>query len=253
MIRFAVLSMPRTGSTMVVEKLGSHPDVTCYLALFSKREFFATDHPPTRALRDALSGWDVWEDRHEKYAAFMADVVAGTPPCKAMGIKQHINGPKAATQGLLADPDVRLISLVRRNHLATYSSAQIALQKGWNNRRTIAAREQPKVAFDAGQFEKHICAREHHDRLWSGLIAERGGKEIDYARARTADGAAELWEFIGVDPALGGDTTLVKNNSEDFLQRFENPGDVQDWLEAHDRTDWLEPEIQPPDLGGRVQ
>lgn len=243
MIRFAILSMPRTGSTMLVEKLGSHPDVICYLALFSRREFFATDHPPGRNLRKAIEGWDEWEVRHENYEAFTAEVIAATPPCTAMGIKQHINGPKNVTKSMIDDPDMRIISLVRRNHLATYSSSQIALQKGWKNRRSSEPREQPQIRFDTEQFEQHIRMREHHDHLWREMIAGHGGYEIDYSHARTSEGAAELWKFIGVDPALGGETTLVKSNAEDFLLRFENPAAVVDWLEAENRTEWLEPEL----------
>lgn len=243
MIRFAILSMPRTGSTMVVEKLGSHPDVVCYLALFSKREFFATDHPPTHNLRNAISGWDRWEDRYGRYDEFTTDVIGGTPKCLAMGIKHHLNGPKEATQALIDAPEIRIIWLTRRNHLATYSSAQIALQKGWNNRRTPAPRAQPTIVFDPEQFEKHIRAREHHDAQWSAKIRDAGGHEISYKRARTAAGAEELWQFIGVDPVLGGDTSLVKSNSENFLDRFENPADVVAWLDTHGKTDWLEPEI----------
>lgn len=242
MIRFAVLSMPRTGSTMVVERLGSHPDVICYLALFSRREFFAKDHDQTENLRANLDGWDSWDDRQERYTEFIQDMMRATLPCKAVGLKQHLSGPRNVSEALIADPEIRIIYLTRWNHLATYSSAQIAIQKGWGNQRTSEYREQPRIQFDVDQFETHIRVRDRQDTLWTPLIRAAGGLEISYAHARTRAGADDLWAYIGVDSALGGDTTLVKSNSDNLLERFENPVAVEDWLHAHDRKEWLSPE-----------
>lgn len=244
MKRFLLLTLPRTGSTMVADWLDSHPDLTCYLGLFGRHEFRGEHHATTGALRQRLDDrWEDWAERKANCQAFAADVAANTPPCAAMGFKFHLNGPPEVAEWVVDTPGHILIHLTRPNRLATWSSAELARQFGRNNATDANAEPQPKIDFDAAMFERHIAQRDRHDALWRPRVQAKGGFESSYTRARTREGIDDLYRFLGVDPQLGGRPGVSKTNTENLLERFTNADDVLAWLEAHDRLGWLEPEL----------
>lgn len=244
MIRFAILSMPRTGSMMLARQLDSHPDIACYLALFSRNEFLVDDHAATAALRQALGDeWQDWDARKADPAGFLAAIESSSPKARAIGLKQHLSGPPEATMALIDGWAERIVFLTRPNHLATYSSAKLATEAGWEQRQQGETRSTAKIRFDAEEFDKHVLNRDRQDARWRPLISAAGGFEVTYAEARQREAVERIWELIGVDPKLGGEPDILKKNAEAMLDRFVNPDAVTAWLAEHDHMEWAEPEI----------
>ena len=229
---------------MLARQLGTHPDVTCYLALFSRNEFLVYDHDDTAALRARLGDrWQDWDSRHTDPYAFLSAMTGATPQTKAVGLKQHLSGPESATEAMIGGWADRLIFLTRPNHLATYSSAKLANEAGWKQREPGQPQAVDTIRFDADDFAKHVRNRERLDAKWRGRIMDAGALEISYTQARRREPIEEIWRFLGVDPALGGEPDILKKNPDDLLARFDNPEEVTAWLRANDRIEWAEPEL----------
>ena len=244
MKRFFLLTMPRTGSTMMAERLDSHPDITCYLGLFDRNEFTGRHHPTTAALRSRLD--DRWEDREvrqREHERFLDEVSEKTPECAAMGFKFHLSGPRHVAMWIVSTPGHKLVHLTRPNRLATWSSIEMVRQHGRNNATFGDAGERPTIAFDVESFEAHVKSRDIADNRCRALVRANDGLEISYAEARGGEGMQRVYRFLDVGCSLGGSPNVRKVNAENILDRFSNPDAVIAWIEREGRTEWLLPEI----------
>jgi hypothetical protein len=137
--RFVLLGKGRTGSTMLIEALNSHPDITCFGAIFNRQVDFIdysvdgydNDSDDDRALRDSDA------------PAFLRQRVFNAPSemSAAVGFKYRYGQANAfpgLLDELLSDRDLRVLHLQRRNLLRSMVSGRIA-------QRTGAWFQQPRV------------------------------------------------------------------------------------------------------------
>jgi hypothetical protein len=233
MIKFVVFSLPRTGSSMLTERLSTHPDVTCFGAIFSATGWFKPAQPRgggvLRRLRERMD--HRWLDsalRIEDRDRLLTELFEANNDLAAVGFKHHLTGDKNVTQSLFAS-DLRKVFLTRTNHLATYSSSQVAKVTGQGAARRTRPVISGKCVFEGEDFDTY---RKQRERLYQRAREGMTGTvlEIEYNEARTGAGMTRLAEFLDVDPRGIGVAPTLKRNSDSIIDRFENPDVVLDHL-----------------------
>jgi hypothetical protein len=190
---FAILCVGRVGSEHLVSLLDSHPDITCFSELFApewslhwRRGTLAVPHfvdtPHERPL-------DYWRQLME---AVDSPVTGLKLP--GSSIKAH---PEAAE--LIADPQVDIIRLTRRNRLAQYVSLWLALESGvWHS---------TQGAYGTGKIRVNVSdCRSALDQIGeqeSDLDALARGHRVfpmSYEDLTEGHRIDELQSFLGVLP-----------------------------------------------------
>lgn len=239
-LRFVVLSMPRTGSSMLTERLSTHQSVLCLPAIFSATGWYDGTRRAGGLMRWMMDRMDPdWEDHKLRLAQprrLLAEIVKASPDKSAIGFKHHLSAEKEIT-GFVFGSEIRKIILTRNNFLASYSSHKIVQITGQGAARARAKVERQQARFDANEFARFCTKRENlYTRARNGA---KGRKlVIDYVEARTEEGMASVARFISIDPAGFGPARTAKRNPDDIISRFENPDDVRDYLSKHSLEHW---------------
>lgn len=153
--RFIVLGQGRTGSTLLIQALNSHPAIVGFGEIFNFSEFLNPDAEPVQF---NIDGWSTDQAadralRSSDFKRFLSERVFcdHDPQVRAVGFKFHYehtwgNDPSLADY-LAADTDLRVIHLTRRNRLRTLVSRNLALKTGrwleYETPKTEAAPEPP--------------------------------------------------------------------------------------------------------------
>jgi len=242
-VLFVVLSMPRTGSSMLTERLSTHRAVRCFPAIFSATGWY--DGRPTG--RTGLMSWirdnmdPEWEDQTRRITLpgkILQEILVKNTDKTAVGFKHHLSAPREITNFVLG-LQRRKILLTRNNYLAAYSSQKITELTGQG-----AVRAQPdatvikaRAHFDPDEFRAFCTNRETH---YAEARARAVGLtlEIDYVDARTEAGMARIAKFLKIDPRGFGPPKTAKRNSDNIASRFQNRDDALAYLREHDLEDW---------------
>jgi LPS sulfotransferase NodH len=190
MVHFILLAHPRSGSTLLVRSLGEHPNVRMFGELFNdeeeerERAFSQISRCAVARRRgiDASMYYREGEDGgrfvHEKvfYKRYSEEVT------KSVGFKifyeqaRENSEAKKVWEYLLANRDVRVIHLRRRNLLETYLSLRVAsLTNEWTQPKGREPAARPEL-FPSG-LEPEACAS-YFDRIAAyRLWVERCWKE----------------------------------------------------------------------------
>ena len=129
--RFLILSTARTGSTLLVQALNSHPAVRCFREVYNGRMDYVDF---------SLDGYDNFDARDlalrkEDPVRFLHERIfcAWPPEVRAVGFKylyeQHDDFPTLIHE-LTADTELHVIHLQRRNDLRMLVSSKIARRTG---------------------------------------------------------------------------------------------------------------------------
>lgn len=235
--------MTRTGSSMLTGRLGTHSAIRCFAAIFSERGWYRSDRRVGGVYRwidDNMDpSWVSYELRVGQPRKLLSEIAAKSVSKKAVGFKHHLeHSSREITDFVLALQRPKII-LTRNNFLAAYSSSKVVELTGQGS---VRARRGPKVVhalatFDAQEFAA-FCA--NRTALYANARAKAKGRrlEIDYVRARTDEGMAEIANFLGVDPAGFGAPKSAKRNSDDVLSRFENRSTVASYLRKKSLDQW---------------
>lgn len=230
---FVILAAQRTGSTMLVSRLASHPDLTCLGEIYvrdaeTRQSALA---PLPRAIRDDFSSSETCE-RH--WRDFL-DRVAGARTGR-WGFKLMANQCADVRRYLIGDTAAKLIVLSRGNPLAVFASNRIAYAA------RAAGGPVASVPFDEERFRRFLANYERNFARIHDEIAGAGRDHLatTYERLRGAEGAAEdarILDFLGAAPHPLASATR-KRNSDDILGRFDDPAGVRACLERIGRPDW---------------
>jgi LPS sulfotransferase NodH len=233
-VRFVLLSTQRSGSTWVVEMLNSHPQVTCYGALFL---------PEGRGEQPAGAQMPYFYDLMERDGTsrlalparswrFASSVFANTQGGAAVGFKLMYSQFKHVPWVLayLALHRVRIIHLVRTNKLDHVISAESARARGQFHQRAGEQVANPPVRLDPDRLVDRI--------RWEEAKVRRAGRiltalrlpvlEIEYEDlVRDPGRYAEILRFLAVDPDVSALTTsLEKWNRRTYEESIENFDEV---------------------------
>lgn len=237
--KVVLLSMPRTGSTMITRQLSSHPRIRFVDAIFGPRGWSGS--VDFRLLREGLSSeWDTLEYRVAHHRELMDRWFGMALPGESLGLKHHLNGIREVTETLVDDPGITKVLLARRNILACYSSDRLVKLKESQDENEIAGKA--KVPFDPRDFDRYLMRRRRAYDFWRPRLAAAAGPwmELEYTDARVRSGIESVVEFIGLDPAELGEQKTVKRNADNVLARFSNPDVVLKYLRDNGLDEWWE-------------
>ena len=235
--RVALLSMPRTGSTMIQNQLQKHENVYFVPAIFSIKGWDGM-----RGIGPFKRGLDpCWDDlsyRVANHRELMDRLFTCHPRAECVGFKHHLSGAREVTETVLGDPTIAKIVLIRSNVLASYSSDRMVRLKEDQEAGELGP---DKPVFDAKDFGHYERKRSGVYKRWQARWEAAGGdlKVVDYIDARTPEGIGGVMDFLGV-PRADLIPGTKKRGSDDIVSRFENPGAVRDYLAANDLEHWAE-------------
>lgn len=244
MQHFAIIAMPRSGSTRLCDILGRHPTIACHLEIFHPDEVQA--HFPRdagyeimdRAKRDAdpklfldkfLAFNEGWFKKHQRH-----------------GFKVMLdrNQLKAVTEIVAPDPRLKKIVLYRDNLLACYASVELALGTGrWHRTEGSAAPAEPerKIAFDWDRF--FAFAGEQMMTRAALEAAMRLGHQpflpVSYEETLTRRGMERVWNFLEVPP-IEEEGIYRRTYERPLDDLFVDPERVRVAVRALGRPEWLE-------------
>ena len=223
---FVILCLDRTGSTYLQELLDSHPDVRCFGELFSNEAFADPEHFARSGHTDPLN--------------YMAEVTSGLTKA-AVGFKLPLNSIRAfpASLDLLVERDVRVIRLVRENHLAQYVSWRL-FQRGLVAKSRQGSYGDEPLVIEPDKAIRSMAQRAFHDRLLDEIARRHPHLRITYeelARDPTLD---ETLDFLGVQAAsLRSD--LRKLRIRPLSEVIENWDELSDALAGTPYEGFLDP------------
>ena len=230
---FVILTTGRTGSTLLVSLLNSHPEIICHSEPYNPNGVFMTgDLPKMRGLGQIRKFFPV------VFARFLLNRY-GDAPIKGFKILSH-QSPQVHAM-VAKSPKIKKILLRRDNGLAAYSSNMIAhATQQWHVREGVETK-QTRVVFDADSFDRYtLHAAEHLDSLRRTMKAtSQRWLELEYRDLLSADAHRSILEFLGADESIPLRSGMTRRSPPVLKDRFENWDDVVAHLTNIGREDWL--------------
>lgn len=138
---------------------------------------------------------------------------------------------------VLNDPRCAKIVLTR-NPLDSYVSWKIARETGQWKLTDVKRRKEARVAFDAGEFSRHVQALQDFQVELMNRLQTSGQTAfyIDYEDLRSVEVMNGLARWLGLDEALDSlDNSLKPQNPAPVLSKVRNPEALQEGLAEIDR------------------
>ncbi len=248
MQHFAVVAMPRSGSTRLCEILGRHPAIACHQEIFHPHEVQA-DLPRDRGL-------EVMDRsrRDADIAAFLErflDFAETWFQGRAWhGFKVLLNDGQVRAATQIVCPSARLSKIVLRrdNLLACYTSLRLAMETGvWQRSgEALPANREHRLVFDRARFlaftglelAAHAAMLEGMRRNAQRFI------ELEYRETLASEGLDKIWRFLGVPP-VDASGPLRKVNTRPLLECYADPNEARQAMYDLGRTDWLQGDEAP--------
>lgn len=213
---FAILCVGRVGSEHLVSLLDSHPDITCFSELFapvwgvewqrgtlSVPHFALTDH------ERPMSYWD-------ELTAELETPLAGLklPWSSIVAHRKSLE--------LIADPEVEIIRLRRRDRVAQYVSAWLALESGvWHS--TQGAYHPRTIKVDPARCLAALNRISGQEDELDDLARDHRVFRLEYEELVGDQRLDELQSFLGVEPRelTSRYERLRERALEDVIENFD--------------------------------
>ncbi|MEM8664273.1 MAG: hypothetical protein AAGF49_09160, partial [Pseudomonadota bacterium] len=235
MVRVAILSSPRTGSTILCNLLNGTRGHLCHYELFHADMIQYAD-------REEL-GEGALAQRDADPVRFLSEVFdsADDDGYALCGFKHFDHLSPEVTDAVMADRSIRLIHLVRENVLAQFSSEEIAADGNrWFAGSRDATAPARLIQFDAERFEAFRALKQDILTRRTAAFAahERAPLFLDYTVLTAPRTAARLTDFLGVEVVPRDAYDFARQNTAEILERFSNPEAVSAHLAAHGLERW---------------
>lgn len=251
MIKFLIITQPRSGSAWFMSNLNSHPQIYCprVPTLFSKcnlspikwfkPRFLQVSHPrsPYYKYRSLSFKRQIAHrlNRNKIIHDFLSALYAENHNAKAVGFKMNYSQIRkyAATISWVKQNDVKIIQLIRNNLLKRLVSHKIAntrdLRHSTQSVEPIKVHIDPEVLIDDfRRSQKRFAKYRKYFRDTLGVPY----LEIAY-ESLFADFDSEIREvlkFLEIDRILPLTSELVKMNPDSLKDIIENYGEVKQAL-----------------------
>lgn len=236
---FAIIGLPRSGTTYLSTFLHSHPQIYC-----SGEEFnpYAVVAPSGR------------DERHETIlrrdrapTAYLDRFFekAAEPEITHQGFKLMLGHNLEALEYVAAHPELKIIYLWRDNRLAQAASMILAEKtKHW-----ARLKFKPKTVTKIAASPRDISRRWHENAAQDFLFAQwlnslpNARLVLEYRELFLPALNNRLCRFLNVDPFAPMSSPLRRQGPEDVLDRFEDPRPIKYYFTEIGRGDWLAPEL----------
>lgn len=206
---FMIVAAARTGSSMLANLIQSHPNVLCHMEIFNpaRVEGFSGSYRARLAEEPDLEG-RLRHLRGQHPEVFLYKIAFDAQGRRSVGFKfkyEELLLPQfaGARSALIADTDIRIVHLRRRNLLARYLSWWVV-----NNVTgvTMIRKGDPKLKLDPVPLDPEACRAdiEHIERIGAfvgRMLAGHPAIEIDYedlTGPAASEVEARLQEFLGL-------------------------------------------------------
>ena len=265
--RFVVLAFGRSGSTLLVNYLCSHPDVVCYHEPFNQRGWhgrfasvgnvkeaveliYRRGLSPTVGMRlrshlGRLRGRKpIWSGQSQR-AHWGRYAAVGFK----MTVAQALHFHPELWEWLRSDEQTRVVLLRRRNTVSRFISYLVARERGvWHSSdaRDVA---QPCVRVDPADLLDFAEKQEKQLRLIREGLGSDPWRVVEVTHEELAadpkEVMAELFQVLGVEPCgrLQGQTVrLIRGDVRDAVENYDELArelrgtPLEQWLSPHGRT-----------------
>lgn len=237
---FVILGLPRSGSTYLMDLLGSHPQIFCTGEQFNPWAVVGTGRQRDKSYEAVVEGRDARPE------AFMQDFFAAPRPAGTIwaGFKFMLGHNIRAFRWLETQPDIALIHVWRENRLAQAASWLKALEsQRWTQGR-VDDHVQARIDTQPRKLSELAHEAEMMDYLFQHWLAAQPHPKLtlEYREMFQPGFHDQLRGFLGVDgrPMRSG---LVKQGVDHILDRFEDPGPIRNYFNRTGQSHWLEEEI----------
>lgn len=245
MQHFAIIAMPRSGSTRLCDILGRHPTIACHLEIFHPAEVQAHFRDRSLEVMDPVKRDANPRLFLDKFLAFNEESLKDSRK-QRHGFKVMLdrNQLSVITEIVAPDPRLRKIVLYRDNLLAVYASIEMAMATGlWHRTTGVEASKAPdqKIDFDWDRFfaiagEQTLTRRAVEEAMHR---SHQPFLPISYEETLTKRGMERVWNFLNVPPAE--DEGIYQRTYErPLIELFRNPERVTVAVRALGRAEWLE-------------
>jgi hypothetical protein len=235
MEKFIVLAGRRSGVTLLVESLDSHPDVECRKDVFSIRrrwKHFQVDvmtglfYPfRSASLQRRI---DYVFHRQRLIRAFLAETFAPAEGVLAKGIRLSYEQVRKYPDILpwVLENDVRIVHLVRENALKAIVSHFTAKKRGFAHATSKVDRV--TLRLPPGELKTLLAGRDREIERYRVLFRDRPCCEVSYESflARKEEETRRLLDFLGIARYVPLTSRLVKQNPDSLRDILENYDEI---------------------------
>jgi hypothetical protein len=257
MERFLILAGRRSGTTLLVECLDSHPDIECRKDVFSIRRrwrHFQVDvksglfYPfRTASLKRRI---DFVFRRRWLIESFLAEAFAPVPGVKAKGIRLSYEQARKYPEVLpwALENGVRVVHLIRGNGLKAVVSHFTAKKRGFAHATSKV--ERVTLKLPPGELMAFLIKREREVERYRALLQDRPCCEISYESflAQKEKEARRVLGFLGIDRYVPLTSRLVKQNTDSLREILENYDEIARTLRGTPFQSYLEDHLSTPVL-----
>ncbi len=244
---FIIYTSQRTGSTMLCDVLSKVDKVHCFPELF--RAF--SDTPPWLdvALSQGLSKKFLCPEYRALHRLQLFDELSKQYSAYShVGFKLMSLQDKGFLNTQAARASTKIIHLYRDNLLAVYGAAKQAQLTGKAHIKRGEQLEFEKVTFDSKDFSAFLQRNEKRIQQEKATLEslEQNVFSLEYLELTTANRFNAIFDYLGISASSVPESTYVKRNSWDVLNRFANTDDVKRHLSDLGKLHWAQENAPSP-------
>ena len=219
---FVILCYPRTGSTLLVEMLDSHPDILCHAEIFNPKSTYLSRKPHLNIGTKEERDRDPW--------TFLKNMYAEVDGASIVGFKIMPNHNNRIMLSLLLSRRVKKIVVTRDNWLQTYVSNLIAFQTN----EFIAPKSGPRmdstpqVEVDLRAFRRYLRKVRAFFSILSVIhfVTRQTFFKIDYSEMKDSSTTKRLLAFLGAEPGTTLQERTKRQNVSSLRQKVSNYDEI---------------------------
>ncbi len=216
-ISFVVFGIQRTGTTLLITLLDSHPDIFCAGEIFKFN--------PTRVFHGEFR-YSNYQDM--KIRDFLEYYYKQNDAYAAVGFKLMLNQLKKYPDILtfLKKNKLKVIQVDRENTLKIYISRQIAMKtRLWATGQSV---KQNKIYIDSSSLTSELAAINQEKEESTRIASKFDHLRVTYEDLlnKKDETIMKILNFLNVDRNIGLKTGLVKINSDDLKDIVANYGEI---------------------------
>lgn len=238
MNRFILLAARRSGTTLLLGSLESHPQVQCFKRVFRLkrpfRYFFEFEQPGSLFFKYRSASIkrqvDYFFRRKHLLGVFLTDLYASVNGPKAVVVRivysQADKYPEALEWAI--ENDVGIIHLIRENSLKSIVSHFTSKKRGVYH---SASKVGPTtIHLSPSLLKRRLAIREERVEKYRAMLKNKRHIEVSYESfvANREVESRRLLDFLSVDPSIPLTTDLRK----------QNPNSLEDILENYEEVAW---------------
>lgn len=241
LIKFLIISAPRSGSNLLCGLLNSHPQIVCFHEMFHRKAIFYG--PKNNNQYDF--GTTVERDRDP--VQFLSRIYSSAHGYKAVGFKMFNGHNNSILSALIKNKSIKKIVLHRKAALHAFSSLEIARITGKyqsvGENETSPAKS-TKIHLDSNLFKAYVDQNEaFYDRV-NKRIGDQPYIAIDYVDiVKSTSQYNKILPFIGVEDSSSLKAIHRRQNPEKLKDKIDNFDEICGVLSGTKYAGYLKEEL----------